>query len=59
LANARTAFYIRSEQIKSPMAGNIAAFNSKESMQNHNNKWKGTELRWDDLIRQKQLMLSE
>jgi copper chaperone NosL len=50
LIDARSALYVKSEQIKSPMASNIAAFNSKTTLQSHNNSWQGEELNWNDLM---------
>lgn len=52
LIDARSAFYIKSEQIKSPMASNIAAFVSKTDLNGYNNSWKGDELNWRDLLTQ-------
>jgi copper chaperone NosL len=50
LVNAKTALYIKSEQIKSPMASNIAAFNNKTTLLHYNDTWKGEKLTWRDLI---------
>jgi copper chaperone NosL len=50
LVDARSAFYVKSEQIKSPMGSNIAAFNNETTLQSHNHSWKGEELNWNDLI---------
>jgi len=49
LIDAQTAFYVKSEQIKSPMASNIAAFQNKTNLDSHNDSWKGQELSWSDL----------
>jgi copper chaperone NosL len=49
LIDARTAFYVKSEQIKSPMGSNIAAFQNKINLEGHNESWKGEELNWNDL----------
>ncbi len=50
LIDARSAFYIRSEQIKSPMAGRVAAFQNKVSLDGYNKTWEGEELQWSDLM---------
>lgn len=52
LIDATKAFYVKSDQIKSPMASNIAAFQSKASMEAHNQNWKGEVLGWKALISQ-------
>jgi copper chaperone NosL len=51
LIDAKSALYIKSEQIKSPMASNIAAFNNKTTQQSHLNSWNGEELTWKDLTK--------
>jgi copper chaperone NosL len=53
LIDARTALYVRSEQIKSPMASNIAAFHDKVNLDTMNASWRGEVLNWDDLLAQK------
>lgn len=52
LINAKTALYVKSEQIKSPMASNIAAFENKPNLESHNDSWKGEELSWNELTTQ-------
>lgn len=52
LIDARTAYYVKSEEIKSPMASNIAAFYDNTSLQSLNREWKGEELSWDSMITQ-------
>src|SRR5688572_9953312 len=49
LIDAKTALYVKSEQIKTPMASNIAAFENKTNLESHNDSWKGEELSWNDL----------
>ena len=41
LINAERAFYVRSEEIKSPMGSQIAAFNSAEAAQQMLSRWSG------------------
>ncbi|MGC3947850.1 MAG: nitrous oxide reductase accessory protein NosL [Chryseolinea sp.] len=52
LIDAKTAFYVKSEEIKSPMASNIAAFYDDVSLQTFNQQWKGEVLSWEGLITQ-------
>lgn len=49
LIDARKAFFIHSENIKSPMASNIAAFATQADAEKMNNEWKGKLLRWEEL----------
>jgi copper chaperone NosL len=49
LIDARNALYIKSESIKSPMAGNVAAFESNKDLQKMNADWKGILLTWGEL----------
>jgi copper chaperone NosL len=49
LIDARNALYVRSEFIKSPMASNVAAFESNEDLKNMNAEWKGIQLSWGEL----------
>jgi copper chaperone NosL len=49
LIDAKTALYVKAQQIKSPMASNIAAFQNKTNLESHNDSWKGEELSWNDL----------
>lgn len=49
LINALDAHYVQAEQVRSPMASNVAAFNSMESLNKLNTDWKGKELKWSEL----------
>src|SRR5688572_6441724 len=49
LIDARNALYVKSESIKSPMAGNVAAFESNEDLEKLNADWKGILLTWGEL----------
>lgn len=49
LIDARTALYVSSGEVRSPMAGNLAAFGDETSRTLFNEKWQGTLLRWDEL----------
>jgi copper chaperone NosL len=52
LINAQEAFYIKSENIKSPMASQVAAFSTKEQSDRHKKEWTGILLTWGELITQ-------
>jgi copper chaperone NosL len=43
LINADRAYYVKSEEIKSPMGSQIAAFNSEDAAQKMIKRWKGSE----------------
>jgi copper chaperone NosL len=49
LIDARNALYVKSESIKSPMASNIAAFESNADLKKMNEEWKGIILSWGEL----------
>jgi copper chaperone NosL len=53
LIDATSAYYVKSEELKSPMAGNVAAFQTTEALETHNTSWNGEKLRWENLINQK------
>jgi copper chaperone NosL len=50
LIEAQDAFYIKSNQIRSPMAGGVAAFETKSEMDSHKKEWKGIWLSWGELV---------
>jgi copper chaperone NosL len=49
LIDARNALYVKSESIKSPMASNVAAFESNEDLKKMNADWNGIQLSWGEL----------
>jgi copper chaperone NosL len=49
LIDAKNALYIKSPEIKSPMASNIASFETKETLDKFNKEWKGILLGWGEL----------
>lgn len=49
LIPAETAFYVASEQLRSPMAGNIAAFSSSDSAKAYATKWGGELATWQTI----------
>lgn len=52
LIEAADAFYLKSPQIKSPMASQVAAFKTKESMEDVKNELKGIYLVWGEVVTQ-------
>lgn len=52
LIEAPHAFYLKSPGIKSPMASQVAAFEKKESMEQHQKDLKGIYLVWGELVTQ-------
>ena len=49
LIDGRNALYVKSESIKSPMASNVAAFESNEDLDKMNADWNGILLSWGEL----------
>jgi len=49
LIDATQAYYVQSEQIKSPMASRVAAFEKEQDLTTHNKEWNGKTLRWKEL----------
>ncbi len=52
LINARDAFYLKANEIRSPMDGQVAAFESKAEMDNFKKQWKGIYLAWGEVVTQ-------
>jgi copper chaperone NosL len=52
LIDAKEAFYIKSPEIRSPMDGQLAAFESKENMDKFKKEWRGIYLAWGEVITQ-------
>ena len=52
LIEAADAFYLKSSEIKSPMASHVAAFGKKESMEDLKKQWNGIYLVWGELVTQ-------
>lgn len=50
LIAAGDAFYLKSDQIRSPMASGIAAFESEAAMREQLRSWKGIYLTWGELV---------
>lgn len=49
LIDARNALYVKSESIMSPMASNIAAFESNDDLKKMNSTWNGIVLSWGEI----------
>jgi copper chaperone NosL len=52
LIAAGEAFYIKSPEIKSPMAGHVAAFETDELQKEYKKQWNGIYLTWGELTTQ-------
>lgn len=50
--DAADAFYVKSPAIKTPMAGHVAAFANKNTMETANKQLKGIYLVWGELVTQ-------
>ena len=50
LINAKDAYYLKSPQINSPMASNIAAFESKDEMDAVEKELGGIYMTWGELV---------
>lgn len=50
LINAETAIYVQSEEIKTPMVSQVAAFSSKDLMEPFNKEWRGKVMTWNELV---------
>jgi copper chaperone NosL len=52
LIPAETAFLIKADKIRSPMAGNVAAFETEVSMKSFQNLWNAIVIKWEDVVQQ-------
>ncbi len=52
LIPASTSLFLKSDELRSPMNGNVAAFNNADSLQVATTKFPGTRLSWNELINQ-------
>ncbi len=52
LIPATEAFYVRSGEIRAPMNGQVAAFETKASMDTFKKQWKGIYLAWGEVVTQ-------
>jgi copper chaperone NosL len=51
LVQAKASFFLKSDSLRSPMGGNVAAFANRDSLQMVENRYPGTEIPWDQLNR--------
>lgn len=49
LIDAMNAHYVQDDQIRSPMASNVAAFLKTTDVNKFNAEWNGRELKWNEL----------
>ncbi len=52
LINVNQLSLLKSEELRSPMGGNIAAFISRDSLQKNQERFPGTIVNWNDLIKE-------
>jgi copper chaperone NosL len=52
LKEASTLFLLKSEELKTPMGGNVAAFESEQNMKALMEKYKGAPIKWEDLMKE-------
>lgn len=50
LIDVTSAYFIRAEAVRSPMASGVAAFGSQDELNSFNNQWKGELLTWDEVV---------
>ena len=50
LINAYDAFYLKSAEVRSPMDGQVAAFETKTGMSKFKGEWKGIYLTWGEVV---------
>lgn len=51
LVNADSSVLIYNEELKSPMASNIAAFGNENSLKEYQSQFKGQILKWEDYLK--------
>lgn len=50
LIDVTTAYFVRAEAVRSPMAGGVAAFTSREELNSYNKEWNGELLTWNEVV---------
>ena len=50
LIDVTTAYFVRAEAVRSPMASGVAAFSSQEGLNSVNSQWNGELLTWDEVV---------
>jgi copper chaperone NosL len=51
LINQKSSLLLRSDEFKSPMNGNVAAFSQQDSMNQYKNKLNAEEVTWSNLTK--------
>ena len=49
LIDARHAWYVKSENLRTPMASGVAAFSSEEALRGYKEEWKGILMSWGEV----------
>lgn len=52
LINALDAFYLKSPEVRSPMDGQVAAFEQKSNMDSYEKEWNGIYMGWGEVVTQ-------
>jgi len=52
LIDAQQAHYVKSDNIRTPMASSIAAFESLQDLEQYNKEWNGILLSWGEVVTQ-------
>lgn len=50
LIDTQQAFFVKTDQIRTPMASEVAAFGSEADYKRYNKKWKGILLGWGEVV---------
>lgn len=53
LINSEESFLIQSEELKSPMASNVAAFENEKDLKDYQSGYSGTEIKWENFLNSK------
>lgn len=53
LIQAENSFLIQNEELRSPMGGNIATFETENELKEYQNAYSGTEIKWEDFLNSK------
>ena len=51
LIDVNTALLLKAEELRSPMGGNVAAFDNNDSLSVIQKRFSGTTVNWSDLIK--------
>lgn len=53
LIQAENSFLIQNDELRSPMGGNIATFETENELKEYQNAYSGTEIKWEDFLNSK------